>query len=199
MNVSEVARFFLLPVYRPVRGLRELLDSDRRLAVSLIVFLFLGVIYTVSVQLAYSRGLGAAVEPFLRIEAAEYYRWQRFYQIPFFFLTSIVFAGTARLLAASVNGEGRFEDAFAVFCVAQTFPMLLTMWLPETAIFIFSPCTDPWPMWLHAARQIVGIAWPVALTVIGVAMSERIRAYHALWITVLAAIPAVGLMVVFIR
>jgi hypothetical protein len=199
MRLSDILRFFVLPVYRPVGGLRELLQSERKLGVSAVVFLFLGLIYTASVQLAYSRGLGAAVEPFLRISAEEYYRWQRFYQIPFFFLTSIVFAGAARLLSATVRGAGQFEDIFAVFCVAQTFPMFLTMWLPETAIFLFSPHNDPFPLWIHTARQIVGIAWPVALTVVGITLAERVRWLHALWISLIAAVPAVALMVVFIR
>lgn len=200
--MNQLLRFFVLPVHRPVRGLRDLIQSKQRVGYGSIVFLVLGILYTVSVQLAYSRGIGAAVQPFVDIPAEDYYAFQRFWQIPFFFLTSIVFAGTARLLASAVSGTGSFEAIFAVFCVAQTLPMFITMWLPETFLFLFSPGVDLWPVWVDVVRQVVGIVWPLVLTVLGIVLSEDLRgrrSLHAIWITLVAAIPAVGLMVVFVR
>ena len=84
------------------------------------------------------RDFGAQVAPFLRIAAERYYFWQCFFQIPLFLLTNVVFAGTARLLAAACGGRGSYEDIFALCCTAMTLPMFLTMWLPET-LFILAP------------------------------------------------------------
>lgn len=192
-------RFFFLPAYRPIVGIRELAGCNKKLAYAVVIFLFLGIIYTISVQIAYMKGLGANVEPFIKIPADEYYRWQRFYQIPFFFLTSILFAGLVRLLSVPFSGKGTFEDHFCLFAVAQTFPMFVTMWVPETVCFVFFSSATLLPVWVDVARQIAGIVWPLVVMVIGISMIERIRWYVSSGITLLAAVPVTALMVIFIR
>ncbi len=195
----KLLRYFLLPAYRPAGGIKALLTDRRRVLYAVLIFLFLGAIYTVSVQLAYMRGIGAAVEPFLKIPAIDYYYWQRFFQIPFFFVTSIVFAGTVRLVSMCLGGKGSFEDIFSVFCVAQTFPMFLTMWIPETVGFVFFPGQSIFPVWIDVARQITGILWPLAVMVMGISTAERIKWYYSAIITLIAAVPLTTLMIVFIR
>lgn len=199
MNPDSLLRIFLLPVYRPVQGIRSLMANPRRILYSLIIFLFLGAIYTLSVQLAYARGLGAAVEPFVKIPAGDYYYWQRFWQIPLFLVTSILFAETVRLLSVSVNGRGNFTDLFCLFCVAQTLPMFVTMWVPETIAFLFFPGKEIFPGWMDAARQITGIVWPLLITITGITIIEKIKWPFSLVFTLIAAIPVTGLMVLFIR
>jgi hypothetical protein len=199
MEVESFFRFFLLPVSKPKRRIAELISHPRGLLMAVMIFLFLGIIYTISVQLAWMQGVGAAVEPFLKIPAHEYYYWQRFWQIPFFFITSILFAGVVRLLCAAVNGQGRFEQMFAIFCIAQTLPMFLTMWLPETIGFIFFPGEAIMPVWIDVIRQVAGIVWPVVITIIGIQMVEKIPGVYATLFTILAAIPMIALMVIFIR
>jgi hypothetical protein len=199
MKKDSLLRLFLLPVYKPVEGMRDLKANPRKVVRSLVIFLFLGGIYTLSVQMAWSRGLGAEVEPFVRIPAEDYYYWQRFWQIPFFFLTTILFAGTVRLLAVSVKGRGNFIDLFCLFCVAQTFPMFLTMWVPETIGFVFFPGQSIFPVWVDAARQIIGILWPLLLTIIGITIIEDIKWPYSLAFTLIAAVPVTGLMIIFIR
>jgi hypothetical protein len=159
----------------------------------------LGVAYTVSVQLAYSKGLGAKVQPFIKIPADDYYYWQRFFQIPFFFITSVVFAGIARLLSAILKGQGKFEDLFCLFCVAQTLPMILTMWIPETILFIFFPDQSIHPLWLDAARQILGMLWLMFIMVLGISIIEKIKWLYSVLVMVLSAIPVTALMIIFIR
>jgi hypothetical protein len=197
--MRDIFRFFLLPAYKPVSGIRELRDSKKKVLYAVLLFLFLGIIYTITVQLGYMKGLGASVEPFIKIPAEDYYRWQRFYQIPFFFITSIVFAGTARLLAVPFSGAGSFEDHFCLFAVAQTLPMFITMWVPETIYFLFYSSTSVVPVWVDIVRQIVGIVWPLVIMVTGIAITEKIKWYLAAVITLVAAIPTVSLMVIFIR
>jgi hypothetical protein len=199
MDSKTLTRFFLLPIYQPLSGMEELIAHKKKVLYAVLIFLFLGIIYTLSVQLAYQKGLGANVEPFIKIPAGEYYFWQRFYQIPFFFLTSIVFAGLVRLLALPIGGEGSFEDHFCLFCVAQTLPMFLTMWLPETIYFVFFSQASIAPLWFDISRQVLGIIWPLAIMVLGIVIIEKIPWYASLLITLIAAIPVVGLMVIFIR
>jgi hypothetical protein len=197
--MRDLLSFFLLPLVRPRATLARLLAHPHRLGLSLLVFLFLGVIYTASVQLAYSRGLGAQVEPFLKIPAADYYAYQRFFQLPFFLLTSVLFAGVARLVAVPLGGQGRFEDLLCVAWVAQTLPMFLTMWLPETILFGCFPGTPIRPVWLDVARQVAGIGWPVAIMVVGIAQAERFPWPRALLAVLAGAVPMTALMVIFVR
>jgi hypothetical protein len=199
MNINELLRFFLLPIYQPIKGIHLLLEKKEKVTYSVCIFLFLGIIYTISVQLAYMKGLGANIEPFIKIPANEYYFWQRFYQIPFFFITSIIFAGSVRLLSIMFSGKGNYEDHFCIFALAQTLPMCITMWFPETIYFVFFNKATVMPSWFDISRQIIGILWPLIIMVLGISVIEKIRWYHSFIVTIIASIPTVLLMVIFIR
>ena len=197
--MNDLLSFFLLPLIRPRVTLTRLLAHEHRLGLSLVVFLFLCVIYTFSVQLAYSRGIGAQIEPFVTIPAAEYYFYQRFWQIPFFLLTSVLFAGVARLAAIPLGGHGRFEDLLCVGLVAQTLPMFLTMWLPETFMFVFLPGTPIHPFWLDVTRQLAGIVWAMVIMTMGISQAERLSWPRSVVVVLAGAIPMTALMVIFVR
>jgi hypothetical protein len=202
----RLLRYFTAPLWRPRARIAELLQDPHRVAGALIIYLFLGFLYTLSVQLAWARGFGAMVMPFLAIPAERHYFWQRFYQVPFFLVAFITFAGTARLVASAFRGSGTFENAFALCAVAMVLPMTLTMWVPETVIFFAAPpgyaptgaWSIPWTVF-HLVRQVAGIAWPLVLIAIGLARSERIGLAAAAVVTVTAFMPTGALMVVFIR
>ena len=195
----KITRYFFLPIYRPEEGILSLSSEKNKVLYAVLIFLFLGIIYTISVQIAYTKGLGASVNPFIKIPAEDYYYWQRFYQIPFFFTTSIVFAGIVRLLSVPLKGEGSFEDHFCLFAVAQTFPMFITMWIPETIYFVFHEQTSVVPLWVDIVRQIIGILWALIIMVAGVSIIEKMKWYVSMFIVLLSAIPVIGLMVIFIR
>ena len=199
MRFRDLSKFFVLPAYKPVEGISRLLNNKYKIAYAILIFFFLGILYTVSVQLAYSRGLGALVQPFINIPAQDYYFWQRFYQVPFFFLTSIVFAGTARLISIPFKGKGNFEDIFCILSISLTLPMLITMWVPETIYFIFFPGQGIKPVIVDILRQVAGIVWPLAICVIGITIIEKVRWYYSIIITLIASIPMAALMVIFIR
>ena len=200
MKTNKFFRFFFLPIYKPLKGISELVENKRKISYSIVIFLFLGIIYTFSVQVALMRGFGAQVEPFIKIPAEDYYFWQRFFQIPFFFITSIIFAGTVRLLSIPFGGKGTYENHFVLFCVAQTLPMFLTMWLPETIFFFaFTKDTFAINIYIDIARQVLGIVWPLAIMVLGVSIIERIKWYWATLIVLIASIPITLFMVIFIR
>lgn len=197
--MKELLRFFLLPIYNPIKGINLISENKRKIIYSVIIFLFLGIIYTISVQLAYMKGLGANVEPFIKIPANEYYYWQRFFQIPFFFITSIIFAGTVRLLSVIFSGKGNYEDHFCIFAIAQTFPMFITMWIPETIYFVFFGKSTVMPVWFDISRQIIGIVWPLIIMIIGITIIEKIKWYYSTIVTLVASVPSVLLMIIFIR
>jgi len=197
--MSLLLRFFFIPLYKPKVGILLLINHKNKLRFSILIFLFLGIIYTLSVQLAYSRDIRPAVEPFFKIPVEDYYFYQRYWQILFFFLTTILFAGTLRLLSALLNGQGNFIDLFCIFCVSQTFPMFLTMWLPETILFVFYPGKIIKPVWLDVIRQVIGLIWPLALIVYSVIMIEKLKWYFSLILTLIAAIPIIRLMIIFVR
>jgi hypothetical protein len=199
MVISDILRIFALPVYHPVKGLQFLLKNKNRLLYSVLIFLFLGLIYTLSVQLCVMRGIVPGVDPFLKIPVNDYYYWQRFWQIAFFFVTTIVFSGVVRLLSASISGKGRFEDLFCILAVSQTLPMFVTMWLPETFNFIFFPGRNIYPAWLNVGRQVIGIIWPLVITLIGITIAEKIKWYFSVIFTLIGAIPMTVLMIIFIR
>lgn len=198
MNKNEIIRVFFLPVYKPVKGITLLIRNKKKLAYSVLVFLFLGVIYTISVQLAYIKGIRPSVTPFINIPVENYYYWQRFWQVPLFFVTSIVFTGIVRLFAYTRNGKGNFVDLFCIVSAAQTFPMFITMWVPETIGFIFFSGSYM-PVIVDILRQIIGIIWPLAIIIKGITISEEINLFYSLLFTIIASIPMTVLMVVFIR
>ncbi len=49
MNLKELFRFLFLPIYKPFDGINELVANKRKLSYSILIFLFLGIIYTFSV------------------------------------------------------------------------------------------------------------------------------------------------------
>jgi len=206
MSLRNLLRYFTAPVFRPRAAMQALIEDRYRVAYALLIYLFLGVLYTFTVQMAYARGFGAQVRPFLAIPAERYYFWQRFYQIPLFLVAFIVFSGTTRLMALAFRGTGSFESAFALCAVAMTLPMLLTMWVPEAILFYATaPGYSPSGAWglawqlFHALRQIAGVLWPLVLIAMGLARLERIHGAAAALVTLVAFLPTGALMVVFIR
>jgi len=77
--------------------------------------------------------------------------------------------------------------------------MFVTMWLPETISFIFFPGQRVYPAWVDAARQVLGMIWPMAIMVMGIPAAEKIKWYAGLAITAAAGIPMTVLMVIFVR
>ncbi len=207
MKVKKFFYYFIIPVFKPVTGVRRLLQDKNRVLYGFLLFLTLGILYTITVFIGWKNGFGAVVEPFVKIPAEKYYFYQMFYQIPLFIVIMVLFAGTARLLAMVFHGQGSFENLFAVTCVSMTLPMFLTMWLPESMLMICFPGhrLTPlggfkiFPMWFEVARQIAGLLWPVVMIVKGTSLSEKVHWLVALFIALVAAVPMTALMLVFVR
>lgn len=83
-----------------------------------------------------------------------------FFQVPLFFMVTVVFAGFARLASVALNGRGSFECIYAICAVGMTLPMLIVLWFPETLLIVFFPDRrlnplggfGAFPLWLDVAR-----------------------------------------------
>jgi hypothetical protein len=187
--------------------MRELVRDGRKVGYGLAIYVLLGLLYTVTVAVGYLNGFGAVTEPWLRITAEDYYVYQAFFQIPFFIVAAVVFAGLARLAAGALRGRGSFESLFAVCAVGMTLPMLVTLWIPETALLVFFPDERLTPLggfavipvWLDNLRMGVGAVWMLATIVRGIAVAESVSLWKAVVIAACGGVPMGVLMAVFIR
>lgn len=199
--------YFVLPLVRPAKRMDELFNDERRVKFAALNLLIIGLLYTFTIYMGYRNGFGAVVKPFIAIPAEDYYLYELFFALPLFFLVVVLFAGCAQLLSRVFGGKGTFEDAFVANAMPYVLPMLLTMWLPETYVMVFVPQLRAselggfgfMPVWMDAARQIIGIIWPVAITAIGIKKSQRFAWWKAIPVTVLAFIPAGTMILLFIR
>ncbi len=200
-------RYFALPLVRPGKTLDELIADRRGPLYGLAVLALLGALYTFTVYLGYLRGFGAVTPVLLNVAPEKYYYYETFFCLPVFVFAAILFAGTARLIASALKGSGSFEQIFSVMSVCLTLPMLLTMWIPETALIAFFPEGRATPLggfaampaWLDAARQIAGIVWPLAVMAAGIHRIEKLSAAASIAVTLAAFVPVAVLIAVFIR
>lgn len=217
---SWILRYLLVPVWRPVNGVRDIIIARRGLARALLLYLALCLLYTGTIILGYLRGFGAPTAPLLVIEPGSYYLWEAFFAAPVYFLIAIAFAGTAHLVARGLGGRGTFDDVLTIYAVATILPTVLTMWLPETVFFAaatgpFAPGVDratvvlangiptvppPWPVWLDIGRIIVGtVLWPLAVSAIGIRESHRLSTAASVVAALAGMVPVFALVAVFIR
>ncbi len=207
MEFSSLLKYFFIPIYRPKHSMIQLLEDKHKMGYSFSIFLFLGLIYTLTVFIGYKNGFGAVEEPFIKIPAEDYYFWQMFYQIPLFIIIAILFAGTARIIAIPFKGKGAFEDAFSICCISLTFPMFLLLWVPESLLVIIFPDQrltplggfKIYPMWFDYIRVLAGIIWPIVIMIMGITISEKVKWSYSLIITLVASIPLTVLIIIFIR
>lgn len=197
----------LAPVWSPARRYEAACERPGSLGAAVRLLLVFALMYTFTVAIGYFNGFGAVVEPVLRIPAEEYYAYEAFFALPLFFLLAIVFAGTSRLLAAALGGTAGFEADFVVYAGASVLPVLVTMWLPETVLMVFLPGlrAEPLggfsflPVWLDVARQALGIVWTVAISVVGLHVTERLSLLRSAVVGVLSFAVCAGIMLLFIR
>lgn len=216
----SILRYFVLPAWRPVSGVRSLLADERGLARALLLYLVLCLLYTATIFLGYLRGFGAPTVPFLSIDPERYYLWEAFFASSVYFVVAIAFAGTAHLVSRAFGGAGSFEEILAAYAVSTVLPTIITMWLPETVFFAstLGPFADgvdpgvvvrvngirtvppPWPPWLDLTRMLVGtVLWPLAISAVAIRDSHKISVVASTIAAVVAMLPVFGLVIVFIR
>lgn len=201
--MRNLLSYFTIPVFRTRTKFEDLFQDRKMLGLSGLILFVIGVMYTVTVYVAYRKGFIAVVEPFVNISAENYYYYETFFTVPVFFGIGILFAGTVRLSANIFGGTGTFEKNFAVLCVSMVFPIFLLMWIPESlSIFILKtqPAHGlPIPVWLDILRQSVTMLWFFGISVVGIKISENISWWKSILINFIAFIPTGLMIILFIR
>lgn len=202
--MRKFLRYLVLPIYRSIVSMNDLIEDDKRLNFGASILLFVAVLYTITVAIAARKGIHVVVKPFLNIPPESYYRWEVFFTIPVFFLTVIVFSGFARFFAELLGGKGDFETIFAVYSVVIVLPLILTMWIPETLLILLKEphSLNPHviiPAVIDIPRQVIGVLWPLVYTVIAIKRIEGFGLAKSLLISLLAFVPYTVLILVFIR
>ena len=205
--MRKLMHYFLLPLINPGERMRQLSQDDRKVWYGFLIYVILGGMYTITVWIGYQNGFGAVTEPLINIPAEEYYYYQTFFQIPVFIIIAVVFAGTARLASVALKGKGSFESIFAISAVGMTLPMLVTLWIPETALLVFFPDHRLTPLggfalipvWLDNLRMIAGAVWMLVIIVWGVKICEGVPLWKAILISLSGGIPMGVLLALFIR
>jgi hypothetical protein len=87
-------------------------------------------------SIAYARGFGAQLMPFLAIPAECCSFWKRFYQIPLFLAAFIVFSGTTRLVALTCWFS---ESATGQFCSIPRYPLCQTGTTSRSSLMMGPP------------------------------------------------------------
>lgn len=200
-------KFIIVSFYKPFVTYSLLFQHQKKVAFSFLLILILGILYTFTVVMGYNNGFGAVVTPFLSIQPEKYYFYQAFFCIPIFFIIAIIFAGTSRLLSFAIGGKGIFEDNFVIYCTASLVPTIITMWVPETVLIVFFPDLRAAPLggfnmipaWLDIARQIIGVVWPMIISIIGINVSEKVGVLKSIVVSTASFIVCASIMIIFIR
>lgn len=207
MNLSTLIEYVLGAVYKPRATLEAVVSDPAVAGYGIVALTALGLMYAFTTFVGYKRGFGAVSTPWLNIDPERYYLYETFFGTPVFLSLAMVFAGVAHLVAGAFGASGSFEQVLGVYCITLVAPMIVTLWIPETALIVLFPDSrekplggfGKLPVWIDVVRQLVSVLWPVVLVVIGISQAEGIAAGPAIVASLAGTAPSVGLMLVFIR
>ncbi len=198
-------------VIKPRSTFNHLLADPKAVSQGFKAVLFIGILYTLTViGLAIVRA-DIATPAWIAIPAENYYFWEIFFALPVFLMGWILGTGLVQLLSKALKGNGTFESTLAVSGFALTVPMFVT-WIPETVgavLFILGIVTQK--EWLEitsrpgfwqvfaAAYQFIALAWLLALVLVAIAASQKLRWWQAVFVGVPVIAITGLLMFVFIR
>jgi hypothetical protein len=130
--------------------------------------LLLTAIYVLGLSVAIANNRMPSEETLvLRIPAERYYVYERLFLLPAAIGGTILAAGATRLTARLWNGQGTFEDLFALLGFTQVV-VAIFIGLPDLTLGLLAPqrmvTVHVWPVTL----------WYLVLTVLGVREAERL-------------------------
>lgn len=170
-----------------------------------------GVLYSVTCALLQRGGARPVVRPVLPIPSDRYYRWFTYLTLPTFLAIWLTYAISAHRIAQRLNGAGSAGDTLALTAPALSVPLVVTMWVPETAMALLLVSGrfswDEMRAWgerqpglgFHVARQAAGGLWMLALGTVAVREVHRLSASRALLASIAGALPAGALIGITIR
>ncbi|MGD8968618.1 MAG: YIP1 family protein [Anaerolineae bacterium] len=146
------ARYSAALIFRPRATLRVLSTDSRRLTFGFASLLLLTAVYVLGLSVAIAGGRMPEDETLLlRIPVERYYVYERVFLLPAAIGGTILAAGATRLTAHLWDGEGRFEDLFALLGFTQVVVPIF-MGLPDLILFFLVP-----------ERVVTFHVWPVTL------------------------------------
>lgn len=161
---------------RPHVALHELLGNPWRVGFGFLGLLILAVVYFIGISIALA--MNAAPIPqllVLKIPAEQYYAYERFFILPVGLAGTILASGVIRLLARWRNGQGQFEDIFALLGFSMIV-VAVVMGLPDiilgllVGIGIMSPRG-----WAFIGFHVwLGTLWYLLLMILAVKEVERL-------------------------
>ncbi len=161
---------------RPRAALRSLLGDPRRVRFGFLGPLVLAAVYFAGISIALEMKV-AHLPQFLvlNIPAEQYYAYERFFILPVGLAGTILSSGAIRLAARCCNGQGRFEDLFALLGFSLIV-VAVVIGLPDLAIGTLAGMgmLAP-PGWEYVGPHVwMGTLWYLLLTVIAVQEVERL-------------------------
>jgi hypothetical protein len=108
------------------------------------------------------------------------------------------------MLAKVFRGKGSFEATFASLSFTFILPCFLLMLIPEALLgpplILLGRHTMPWPGWVENLRVfIIPLPWAMAASVLSFSRLHRIPVGKSIVAVLVAAIPMIVIMAVFIR
>jgi hypothetical protein len=161
---------------RPRLALRALLGDPRRVGFGFLGLLILAAVYFVGISVALAMNV-AHLPQFLvlNIPAEQYYSYERFFILPVAVAGTILASGVIRLGARWWNGQGRFEDLFALLGFSMIV-IAVVMGVPDLAIGILTGIGVLAPLGFEFIGPHVwlGTFWYLLLTVLAVKEVEHL-------------------------
>lgn len=171
--------------------------------------LWFGLLGPVSVAVVYSTGISIALamnamhlpqSPVLKIPVEQYYSYERFFILPVGIAGTILTAGAIRLLAKGWNGQGHFENLFALLGFSLIV-VAVVMGLPDIAINVLPGFGIPVPMnWVFSGPHIyLGTLWYIFLMALSVKEIEHLSWIKTIALTLLGSLVNGMVQFIFIR
>ena len=160
----------------PRAALHALLDDPRSLWFGFLGPVAVAVVYTTGISIALARNaMHLPQSPVLKIPVEQYYSYERFFILPVGLAGTILTAGAIRLLAKGWNGQGHFEDLFALLGFSLIV-VAVVMGLPDIAINILPGFGVPVPKsWVFSGPHIyLGTLWYMLLMFLAVKEVEQL-------------------------
>jgi len=205
--------YFLGMIFFPWRAASHLLLEPRKLPKATKSILFIGILYLLATSALAVSGALPMAPAWLSISTENYYFWQIFFVVPVVVLDWILTAGLILWLSrgGKKKGSGTFEDTLATLGFALTLPLFLA-WIPEAFISFlllfaawrqekFVELVSQPGVWQGAALifLIVVLFWLLILISIAVSVSQKLRWWRTMAVSILATVVFVIVLFIFIR
>jgi hypothetical protein len=187
--------------FRSRVALRELLGDSRRVGFGFLGVLILAVVYFIGISIPIALHV-MHVPKFLVLDipAEKYYSYERFFILPVGLAGTILTSGVIRLAARGWNGEGNFEDLFALLGFSMI-AIAVVIGLPDLVIGILIGTGILAPLgWEFVGPHVwLGTLWYFLLIFLAVKEVERLSWGKSLLLALLGFVANGTVQFIFIR